>query len=159
MIFVTAAEIRGVWQRKFSRHALAMVAVFAFSIALCAALLRGAPTTRPATGPSTQPVIGEQLRITRARANLAILESALDQFELDCGRYPTAAEGLAALVSRPPDVAGWHGPYVKKLADDPWGRPYRYRCPGLHKNDFDLFSIGPDGAEGGRDEITNWDEK
>jgi len=117
------------------------------------------PATRPATRPSTQPAPDQQALTSLARKNLVLLVTALDQFQIDCGRYPTDAEGLAALVKRPADTTGWQGPYVKTLVSDPWGRPYHYRSPGQHNNDFDLFSTGPDGREGGGDDITNWDHK
>jgi general secretion pathway protein G len=41
---------------------------------------------------------------------------------------------------------------------DPWGRPYQYRSPGEH-GDFDIFSLGRDGAPGGSGDaadIGNW---
>lgn len=97
--------------------------------------------------------------VKAAQAQLDGLEKALDQYRLDVGQYPTSQQGLAALVSAPPGVARWQGPYLKKgLPDDPWGRPYQYRSPGSH-GEFDLFSQGRDGAPGGTGEnadITNW---
>lgn len=87
-----------------------------------------------------------------ARAQIESLEKALDQYRLDMRRYPSAEEGLAALVSRPPDSAAWTGPYLKKaVPSDPWGRPYVYRSPG-QKGDFDVISYGRDGKPGGTGE-------
>ena len=99
-----------------------------------------------------------------ARSQIALLESALDQYRLDMGRYPSTEEGLQALVVPPEDEdlrAKWQGPYLKKkkIPKDPWGRPYHYRCPGEH-GDFDLWTYGADGEPGGSGEnqdVTNWD--
>ncbi|HOJ39120.1 MAG TPA: type II secretion system major pseudopilin GspG [bacterium] len=100
----------------------------------------------------------EQARLTAARTDIANLEVALDTFEVDVGRYPTTEEGLQALVEAPPEVTGWKGPYIKRgVPRDPWGNPYHYKCPGDHNtNGYDLFSGGPDGKEGGGDDIDNW---
>ncbi len=102
----------------------------------------------------------EQARIATTEAdvncNLAV---ALDLFELDNGRYPMTEEGLEALRKAPSGVSHWNGPYLKKsISPDPWGRPYVYRSPGNHNTeDYDLFSYGADGNEGGGDDVTNWE--
>ena len=95
-----------------------------------------------------------------ARMQIEMLSSALDQFKLDVGRYPTTEEGLKALIENP-GVEGWNGPYLKKkkIPKDPWGRPYIYKCPGEH-GEYDLYSLGADGKEGGTGEnadITSWE--
>ncbi len=80
-------------------------------------------------------------KLTAAATDIASLEVALDLFVVDTGRYPTSAEGLAALLRQPDGLEGWRGPYARRLADGPWGRPYRYRCPGEHNKDgFDLWA-------------------
>jgi len=87
-----------------------------------------------------------------ARAQVESLEKALDQFRLDMRRYPTAEEGLEALVAKPANGTGWSGPYLKKAVPaDPWGHAYVYRTPGS-KGEFDLFSYGRDGKAGGAGE-------
>jgi general secretion pathway protein G len=87
-----------------------------------------------------------------ARAQVESLEKALDQFRLDMRRYPTAEEGLEALVSKPANAATWSGPYLKKaVPSDPWGHAYVYRTPGA-RGEFDLFSYGRDGKSGGAGE-------
>ena len=84
-----------------------------------------------------------------ARAQIDSLEKALDQYRLDVRRYPSAEEGLDALVARPASAQTWNGPYLKKaVPNDPWGRPYVYRVPG-EKGDFELASLGRDGKPGG----------
>ena len=87
-----------------------------------------------------------------AKAQVESLEKALDQFRLDMRRYPTAEEGLEALVAKPANGAQWAGPYLKKAVPvDPWGHAYVYRTPGS-KGEFDLFSYGRDGKPGGSGE-------
>ena len=95
-----------------------------------------------------------------AKTQIEMLSSALDQFKLDTGRYPTTEEGLEALIKNP-GIEGWDGPYLKKrkIPKDPWGRPYIYRCPGEH-GEFDLYSLGADGKPGGTGEnadVTSWE--
>ena len=65
-------------------------------------------------------------------------------------RYPSAEQGLQALVARPsvePAPPNWK-PYLEKLPNDPWGRPYQYANPGV-KGEIDVFSFGADGQPGG----------
>jgi general secretion pathway protein G len=97
--------------------------------------------------------------VSVARAQLDALEKALDQYRLDTGRYPTTEQGLTALAARPANEPKWNGPYLKKgVPNDPWDRPYSYKQPGDH-GEYDLFSLGKDGAPGGTGEaadITNW---
>ena len=101
----------------------------------------------------------ERARQTTAKSQITELESTLDLFRLDVGRYPANEEGLQALRVRPAGVENWDGPYLRKdLPPDPWGHSYVYRCPGQH-GDFDLFSYGSDGQEGGEGEaadIVSW---
>ncbi|HEY1503306.1 MAG TPA: type II secretion system major pseudopilin GspG [Stellaceae bacterium] len=77
------------------------------------------------------------------------LETSLDLFDLDAGRYPTDQEGLNALVQKPAGIDQWNGPYVTKATSliDPWGRPYVYRQPDQGGN-YLLYSLGPDGNRG-----------
>jgi len=87
-----------------------------------------------------------------ARAQLDSLEKALDQYRLDNRHYPSAEQGLDALVNKPAGEASWAGPYLKKsVPNDPWGHAYVYRMPG-EKSDFDLYSLGRDGKPGGNGE-------
>ncbi len=96
-----------------------------------------------------------------AKQKIAVLEGKVIEFQADCGRYPSAQEGLHALLQAPSDVADqWKGPYVKpKDIIDPWGLEMMYRYPGRQNADFDIFTYGADRQEGGEDEnedIGNW---
>jgi general secretion pathway protein G len=94
---------------------------------------------------------------TKATTDISTLETALDAFQVNTGRYPASEEGLSALVTAPSNVTGWEGPYIKAVPMDPWGHQYIYRSPGEHNaSGFDLSSSGPDGQEGTADDITNW---
>ena len=94
-----------------------------------------------------------------ARAQISSFSKALDQYRLDVGRYPTTEQGLAALIAKPASESKWEGPYLEKsVPKDPWDRVYQYKNPGEH-GDYDLFSLGKDGAAGGTGDnvdITNW---
>ncbi len=96
-----------------------------------------------------------------ANAQIASLGKALDLYRLDVGRYPPSEPGLAALNANPGGETKWKGPYLQKAVPlDPWGRPYVYKSPGEH-GDYDLLSLGKDGAPGGTDEnadITSWQQ-
>lgn len=104
----------------------------------------------------------EQARNTAARTDIASLETALDAFEIDAGRFPTTEEGLEALIEQPSGVQAdsWRGPYIKRgVPKDPWGNQYNYQQPGRHNtSSYDLSSSGPDGQAGTEDDVINWDE-
>ena len=102
---------------------------------------------------------GKEARINAAKSDVrAGLASALDLYELDNGVYP---EKLEYLLKDPGEskAPNWNGPYLKHRPVDPWGREYNYRLPGQHNNDYDLYSYGADGVEGGGDDVTNWEEE
>lgn len=91
---------------------------------------------------------------TKAKADIATLEQAMEMYRLDNFRYPSGGEGLSALVS--PPAAGQSGQYrpggyIKSLPTDPWGRPYQVTVPG-RAGPFDIYSLGADGAPGGEGE-------
>lgn len=86
------------------------------------------------------------------------IETPLMAYRINMGSYPTTEEGLQALVRAPAGKEkNWKGPYVKKLPNDPWDRPYQYRFPGVKSNaGYDVWSWGPKGVEGD-DNIGNWE--
>jgi len=94
-----------------------------------------------------------------AQAQISLIGTALDTYRLDIGKYPATDQGLEALRVQPNDVTKWDGPYLPKdVPLDPWGNPYQYRSPGEY-GDYDLFSMGADGAMGGEGEdedIVSW---
>ncbi|WP_297388951.1 type II secretion system major pseudopilin GspG [Acidiferrobacter sp.] len=93
-----------------------------------------------------------QSRVKTAAMQITLLGSALGNYRLDVGRYPTTTEGLVALMHRPPGIHGWSGPYLARgVPLDPWGHPYHYRSPGKH-GAYDLWSTG----SGHGPRITSW---
>ena len=80
---------------------------------------------------------------TKARADIATLEQAVEMYRLDHLTYPPTDEGLQALLA---------GRYIRRLPDDPWGNPYRYSVPGPEGSPFRIASWGADGREGGSGE-------
>jgi general secretion pathway protein G len=93
----------------------------------------------------------DKAMIAKARADIATLSQAMESYRLDNMTYPSAGEGLQALVT-PPSSRGASRPgYIKRLPDDPWGRPYQYANPGRNGG-FDVYSLGADGAPGGEND-------
>ncbi len=95
-----------------------------------------------------------EARGTTAKTQIELLGTALDNYRLDNGAYPSSEQGLQALREKPtraPVPANWRGPYLRKaVPNDPWGRPYIYGFPGTgNAGSYDLKSLGRDGQPGG----------
>ena len=112
-------------------------------------------------------LVGIQIRsaqkkglVNSAKAQVGMFKTPLDMYQLDLGSYPSSSSGLEALRSAPGDVqdSKWAGPYLEKAVPaDPWGRQYQYSNPGKHNTDgYDVWSLGPDGADGTDDDVGNW---
>jgi general secretion pathway protein G len=88
------------------------------------------------------------------------LQVPLQSYRTHMGNYPTAAEGLQALITAPADKADrWRGPYItgETIPLDPWKNAYQYRFPGVrNRTGYDVWSKGPDGQDGTADDIGNW---
>jgi len=100
-------------------------------------------------------------KVSAAKANVSELDTAIERFNVNMDRFPSNEEGLNALLNPPAgEEQKWRGPYVKVIHNDPWGRPFQYRTPGVHHpSSFDLWSRGADGADGGEGpnaDIGNW---
>lgn len=92
------------------------------------------------------------------------LAGDLDRYRLDCNRYPMTAQGLDALIQAPSsapecpayDPAGYLSAKKKKIVDV-WNNPYQYSCEdGLN---YEIISLGADGAEGGEGESADISSK
>lgn len=96
----------------------------------------------------------KQAYATAAKTQINSFETALDTFEVDNGFYPKTLDGL---VTQPSGANNWKGPYMSKgIPNDPWGNAYMYSYPGKNNpSGYDLSSMGPDGRQGGDDDITN----
>jgi general secretion pathway protein G len=97
-------------------------------------------------------VIGyfERSKTHAAEIQIADLMGVLDLYRLDTGSYPTADQGLQALLVKPPNAKHWHGPYLTRNDGiiDPWGRPYLYTPPTDGMPPV-IMSYGADGKPGG----------
>jgi general secretion pathway protein G len=94
----------------------------------------------------------DEARVTKAKNDLRLYESALDLYRMDNFRYPTTEQGLDSLVHRPndPNLKNWRSEgYVKQLVKDPWGHDYVYISPGPGGAPYELMSLGADGQVGG----------
>jgi general secretion pathway protein G len=95
---------------------------------------------------------GDTARVQKAKADIATIEDALEMFKLQNMNYPTTSQGLAALQAAPAGLADpsryQAGGYLKRLPNDPWGKPYLYASPGQH-GAADVWTFGADGKEGG----------
>jgi general secretion pathway protein G len=108
-------------------------------------------------------VIGriDDAQITKAGADIAVIESALKLYRLDNFTYPTTEQGLEALVTKPndPTIRNWKsGGYLDRARPDPWGNPYLYLNPGNNR-EIDVYTLGRDGRPGGEGidaDIGNW---
>jgi len=99
-------------------------------------------------------------RVTAARTDVNNLIQALKLYKLDNQRYPSSEQGLQALVAKPTvgSIPNNWKPYLDKLPNDPWGRPYQYANPGV-KGEIDVYSFGADGKIGGEGndaEVGSW---
>ncbi|MEM6985073.1 MAG: type II secretion system major pseudopilin GspG [Pseudomonadota bacterium] len=104
----------------------------------------------------------DEARQVKARQDISAIEAALELYRLDNFNYPSADDGLQALIENPGDGApNWKdGGYLKKLAKDPWQRDYVYLNPG-ERGEIDIYTLGRDGAPGGEGpdaDIGNWGE-
>jgi len=107
--------------------------------------------------------------IARARAvscrnQIETFKLALQSYYLDCGQYPSEAQGLGALWEKPvmaPVPARWNGPYVdRQIPGDPWGNDFLYKNPGEKNLPYTIASMGADckpGGEGINADIRSWD--
>ncbi|MEA3405616.1 MAG: type II secretion system major pseudopilin GspG [Pseudomonadota bacterium] len=105
----------------------------------------------------------DEARLVKAKQDISAISSALQLYKLDNFVYPTTDQGIEALVTEPtddPQPKHWKQ-YLEQMPTDPWGNPYLYLSPGEH-GDFDLFTYGADGQEGGEGvsaTIGNWTAK
>ena len=98
----------------------------------------------------------DRAMVTKARADIATLEQAMEMYRLDNLTYPAAADGVTALKTAPASLADpsryRSGGYVRDIPNDPWGRPYQLDVPGRDGSPFAIYSLGADGAPGGTED-------
>lgn len=107
--------------------------------------------------------------ITKTKAQIATLETAISMYEADMGSYPESGNSnLISALTKDSGDTDWNGPYMKIRKDelnenweylDAWGNAFMYVNPGTHNEySYDLYSVGPDGKGDGteKDDIQNW---
>jgi type II secretory pathway pseudopilin PulG len=86
---------------------------------------------------------------------LAAMKQALEAYCVDVGHYPSAGQGLNALVANPGEPQ-WRGPYLTGGRQsqtsflDQWGSPLSYEYDQAH---WRIRSAGPDRVFGTTDDI------
>ncbi len=102
----------------------------------------------------------DRAMVGKAKADISTLEQAIETYRLDNLDFPA---DLQALVAAPAGLANperyRQGGYIRRLPEDPWGNAYGYRRPSTHGGQFDVFSLGADGKEGGEGndaDLGNW---
>ena len=104
----------------------------------------------------------EKSKVKTTQSQIEMLSTALDAYRLENGHYPTTSEGLEVLVENTANSPTWNGPYLRKrqLPLDGWNQPFQYERPAQRGGiDYDLYSFGADGKEGGEEldqDIGNW---
>ncbi|MEY4640710.1 MAG: hypothetical protein RLZZ227_704 [Pseudomonadota bacterium] len=95
-------------------------------------------------GPTLFSNLGKGQRAA-ALSQMDALASSLDSYRIDVGQYPRE---LGGLIENDTGRESWSGPYLRADAvpRDPWGNDYLYTPEG---DDFELLSLGADGAPGG----------
>jgi len=142
---VFVPEIREARLKRERRNRRALIAAM-ISCVVLAAVGFGAWRARERKQAQAQ----TQRRESMARRELDLYAKALEIFHADFGRYPTAKEGLAALVRQPSTLAGWRGPYIEgDYSVDPWGTEYVYQVFNEGAS-YILSTYGPEGEAAGR---------
>ncbi len=106
----------------------------------------------------------DDAQIAKAKQDIRAYETALNLFRLDNFKYPTTDQGLQSLVQQPgdPSIRNWKpGGYIDGLRKDPWGNEYHYVNPGSKGKEYDLYTLGADGQEGGEGlngDVGNWNQ-
>ncbi len=130
-------------RRKKTRYGFTMLEIMAVLIIL------GLLATLVATKVASKI---DDARVKTTFANVKTLHTAVNQFKMDTGRYPTEEEGLMALLEQPTDVIGWEpGGYLEttEIPKDAWGREFFYQLYPESGKPFVIISYGADGEEGG----------
>jgi general secretion pathway protein G len=138
-------RINSIGYRKAAGFTLIEVMVVVVILGILAALIVPKIMSRP-----------EQARIVKVKQDVLAIQSALDLYKLDNGKYPTTDQGLQALVTKPtaaPVPRNWKSDgYLQELPMDPWGEAYQF----INDNEkAKIFSFGPDGKDG-NSQIGNW---
>jgi len=102
----------------------------------------------------------DDARIAKAKQDIRAFETALNLYRMDNFKFPTNDRGLQALVTQGDAKVFPKGGYISGgLKKDPWGNDYKYEVPSKHGLQYDIYSYGADGQEGGEEndaDVGNW---
>ncbi|MGV9010486.1 type II secretion system major pseudopilin GspG [Brevundimonas sp.] len=102
----------------------------------------------------------DRAMVGKAKADISVLEQAIETYRLDNLTFPDDLQGLVAAPAGLAQPERYRqGGYVRRLPEDPWGNPYQYRRQSAHGGQFDVYSLGADGKEGGEGndaDLGNW---
>ena len=95
-----------------------------------------------------------------ARSQIGNFKTCIEGYQLDVRSYPSTSQGLQALITPPSDLRNaerWKGPYMdaREVPLDPWDSPYQYQL--IDPDNYRIWSVGPDGADGSEDDISSTD--
>lgn len=95
----------------------------------------------------------DKARVITTKANLKILHTAVMQYKMDTGQFPSEEEGLVALIEPSSEVEDLAEPggYLEttEIPKDGWGHEYYYELYPESGRSFVIISWGADGEEGG----------
>ncbi|MBW7909000.1 MAG: type II secretion system major pseudopilin GspG [Kiritimatiellae bacterium] len=102
-----------------------------------------------------------EARVAAAKLQIKQLQTALNIYRTEQGRFPTQEQGLDALV-RIPDREPIPRTYPRdgyldgtRLPLDPWNNPFIYLTPGRSGESYEIISYGSDGEPGGTDDASD----
>ena len=87
-----------------------------------------------------------EARVAAVKSDILAIHTAILEFRIDTGRYPSTEQGLRALQQ------GWSGSdqearlYTRSSPTDPWGKEYHYKYDG---SSYEIYTYGADGKPGG----------
>lgn len=143
MVRRSSSSINSISSSKMSGFTLIEVMVVVLILAILAAVVAPKILDKP-----------EKARIVKANQDIGSISTSMDLYRLDNFSYPSTADGIGALISKPAGAAEAWSQYLKKEAKDPWGNVYKYTNPGTH-GEIDIYSLGPDRIPSD-DDIGNW---
>ncbi len=94
----------------------------------------------------------DDARVKITKASLRELHTAVNQFHMDTGRWPSEDEGLTVLIQQPTDVTNWQtGGYLEtvEIPKDGWNNDFIYELYPESGKPFVIKSLGADAQEGG----------
>ncbi len=106
--------------------------------------------------------MAESQKVKITQTQMKTIQGRLDAFKQEYGKYPSASQGLNALVSPPPKKNGrTPGAFLdnEDLLSDAWGNTLEYSVPGPSGKPYKITSRGGDGSPGGEGpnaDIDNW---